>query len=468
MVGSPRQRVLARGGPTARRGFALVGGLTAVVPAAAQPTTLHAEASITAGYDSNVLGTGDGLLAADGVTPLEPLRAFTIQVSPGLALFHEAPRWRLAARYAHPFIFFVNLDGLDTSADIGSVQLFYELSKTEQLTLGVDGGRFATRLTNLGAASQTAVSSQPVGASTILNATISQGYARELGPRWSLVQNASLTGVYALQGPQLPLVSVGVGAGPVYSRQNHSLAIEPSAGYTTTVGIDDEARDAGFIETDQAVLGLLGRWRWDFSPDWSSELAAGAGAAVGRGQTTVDEEGEQTGELSVGIGPIGRAALNLAMESGYTGSLYFESAITPNILTSQLFYSQTLGLRGGFPLSVEYDITLSTSVGYSWNRVVDENQNLDTDIVNTFIGDVSLGWYPRNYPSVEVRYQRLQQFGAGDEAQVLLPNYDRDVATLVVSWRWPSREALEVPTGAPTRVDERERRRLLGDRESNR
>jgi hypothetical protein len=400
-------------------------------------TSVHATGSVSFGYDDNLLGAPDDPPA--GI--LGPIQVWTLQPTPGLALYHDAPRARFLVSYAHSFVFYLNRINDSTSADVGSATGIFALSPVDELILSLGVNRFTTSQTLTSSAQETGVGAQPGGDSTLLNLSLTEGWVRELSQDWRLIQalGAGFTFPIDAPGAQPTIFSANASIGPEVTLGHHGLGVFANGIYTRPflVGGASAEEQAGFLSEDQAVIGANARWRWDWTLDWGSELGAGLGIPF-------DAAGD------VAVAPTWSALIRFDRE-GYAASLGYTRAITPNLITGQTYYSDTIALVGGIPLWAEGDIGLMTSSGFSWNRVIDEDQNIDTDIVNTWVADVAVGWFPELYPQVALRYQRIQQFNAPED-QTVLPNFTRNVATLTVSYMFPPRDFV-LPKEPARRVD---------------
>ncbi|MEM9876775.1 MAG: hypothetical protein AAF928_17895 [Myxococcota bacterium] len=432
-------------------GLAVVGvvvmGPAAGAHAQVPSTSIHATGTLTAGYDTNINAVGEGDEATGG-----PVAAFTVQPSPGVAFFVDTPRVRFGLTAATTFFFFIGNPEFDTTGQDVNAALAYALSPTEELNVAAGWNRFTTNIVTLQDPNETAGQAQPQGAGTLNTFTATQGYARDFSPFLRLLQTSTASFSFdeaSDETGQPPFLTVGVGGGPEAILGNHALAALGDVQWVVPIGAEEGADDIGFATQEQVLLTATGRWRWDFDLEWTSELSAGLTTTVTPG-------------FGPGFAPIGSAGVFWTREN-YAAGLTYERSVTPDIVTGQVFTIDAFTLQGSVPIWAPWDLSLQTSTGFAFSEIVGQgdeaNQAIDTGLVNTWVVDAAVGWTPPRYPNVEVRYQHFQQFGASDDQQVL-PNFDRDVVSLVVSYTYPQQN-IALPTGQPRRVDGGDRDRTL-------
>jgi hypothetical protein len=405
-------------------------------------TTVHGTAGLTLEYNDNIGGVPDEVPPELDPLVADRVRAFSIQPTPGVALYHDSERVRLGVTYAHAFVFYIGHSEFDTSADIGNVLGIFELSPTEELTMGLVVTRYSTGLSTLQSANQTVVTAQTGGGSSVFATNLAQGYTKELSDEWSLLQTsgAGVSTPLGGDGLQPTTLVVSGGLGPQYEIIDHSFALLPSVSYTRPFYGEEPAvvEDAGFRSDDMFIVGGIGRWRWDWTEEWGSELSAGVMAPIGT-------DGDGT------VAPVGSALIHFSQE-GYGASLGYTRSLGPDLITGQIYYSDAIHLSGTVPIVPKIHLLAQASTGFSWNRVVTSEQDLDGIAAKTWVADVGVGWFPEIYPNIQIRYQRTHQFDAPTD-QILLPNFQRNVVSLTVSYAYPPRTITTVPTKPPQRVD---------------
>lgn len=437
-----------------------IGGLTALAvslvglsSASAQvpSTSIHATGTVTTGYDTNINAVGDDDPDTGG-----PLRAFTIQPAPGIAFFVDTPRVRFGITAVNTFLFYIGDPGasdFNTTGQDVTAAMAYALSPTEELNLGANWNRFTTNTVTLQGATDTAIQATTGGGDSTLNTfAATEAFSKEFTQFLRLVQSASASFSFdenAAETQQPPFLTLQGSLGPEAILGSHALALLPDVQWLKPLQTDDAAAAEGFAQQEQVIGTLAGRWRWDFELEWTSELSAGL--------TTTFTAGE-----GLGFAPVGTAGVFFTRDA-YNAGLTYERSVTPDIVTGQTFTIDAWALQGALPIWEPYNLGFQTSTGFALNSVVSETgdpaQDIDTGLVKTWLVDAAVGWRPPQYPSVEVRYQHFQQFGA-PSGQNILPNYDRDVVTLVLSYSYPP-QALALPSGQPRRVDGSDRDRTL-------
>jgi hypothetical protein len=385
---------------------------------AAEPS-VHATGSFTAAYNDNILAVPDQPPAnVPEVGP--PARDLLLQVAPGVALHYLSPRAQLAISYAHPFLFYVRHPGADNSADILQAQGKFGLSRFDELTVGLEAARYTTNSSTLGAADETDIVAQPGSDSTLISLALKEEYTREISESWSLLQSGDAGWSIPVDGGTSLFAASG-SLGPQVGVQDHSFGLFANATYSRPL-TDEPLDETGYQAREQVLVGGRGRWQWAFvPPEWALALNAGALASLEGAGTRVE--------------PVGGAALRF-QDRGYGVSLQYDRGFVPNLITGQTYFSDSAVLRGELPLSREEQVRVSTSSGIAFSRAIDRPREVDTGRVRTFIADAAIGWYPELYPHIEARYQYTRQWGAPPD-QVVLPNFERNVISLSVSYMWP-------------------------------
>jgi len=414
-------------------------------------TSVHATGTVTTGYDTNINGVGEDDPISGG-----PLRAFTIQPAPGLAFFVDTPRVRLGLTAVNTFLFYVGDPGASdfntTGQDVAGA-LAYSLSPTEEIVITANWNRFTTNSVTLQGASETNIRATTGGGDSTLNTfAATESFTKEFTQFLRLVQSGSASFSFdenAAVTQQPPFLTVRGSLGPEAVLGDHALAVLPDAQWLQPTETSDDAAAQGFAQRQQLILTLPGRWRWDFALEWTSELSAGL--------TTTFTAGEQ-----LTFAPVGTAGVFFTRDS-YNAGLSYQRSVTPDVITGQTFTLDAWSAQGSIPIWEPYNLGFQTSTGFALNSVVSETgdpaQDIDTGLVKTWLVDAAVGWRPPQYPSIEVRYQHFQQFGA-PAGQQILPNFDRDVVTLVLSYSYPAQN-VALPTGQPRRVDGSDRDRTL-------
>jgi len=99
-----------------------------------------------------------------------------------------------------------------------------------------------------------------------------------------------------------------------------------------------------------------------------------------------------------------------------------------------------------------YNINAAASTGFGWNRLTDQNLGTNEG-AKVWVADISLGWFPVDLvPSIAVRYQHVQQFGA-TAGQTTLRDFGRNIISLTMGYHFPARPEPKLSGTAPQRVD---------------
>ncbi len=407
--------------------------------AQAQETSVHATGTVIGAWTDNMMGVPEP--DPDSPDPqVGPISTVFIQLIPGVALFHDTARARLLVTYAHPFTIYPEYFESSTDGDVGTVQGIFSLSPRDELILGLGVTRTTANLAALSyAAGQGTAGLEPLGASTLLGIDLSQGYTRELSLRWALHQTAGAGTVIPIDTPEAePYRYYARTGGDVeYTIGRNAFAVLADVTYVIHTALEDEADQVVQPIERQILWSGGGRWRHDLSETWSTELGAGCTFAT-------DLDG------NFGVFPTWGGAVRF-LDEGYEAELSYTRAVAPNLMVGQVFYSDTVRLSGAVPISAEEHIIATSSVGFSYNQVIDNDVEVSESAL-AFVGDVGVGWFPDELPSIQARYQHYNQFEA-DEGVTNLYNFQRNLVMLTVSYMWPPRDIPDVPTGPPRRVD---------------
>lgn len=337
-----------------------------------------------------------------------------------------------------------SLGGASEISNYVNVAAAYEA--TPRLRLLGSGQFIQSSVTNLlvtqGAATNV-VTVLPTAANKIVTARVGQGLSYELTSRLRLEQSADAS-VFTTLAPTPPLdtFSAGLGGAIDHSWRNDAVGFETRATYTI----------AHFIPPllDQSFFTFTGgpRWRRDWSPSWTTSIAAGATSLV-----STDTAAETR------VAPFARASalylwaptqLDLALSTGFT----------PSILSSQIFQAHQATLRGTRPIWEHQRLYGSASIGYLRASLIDvRDQGLGQDF-DAFLSDVEVSWQALPLVQVFARYQFIAQIGER-QTTGLNPSMLRDVLLLgfQLTTRPPNAEvASSVPTTFGRRVDRSDER----------
>jgi hypothetical protein len=297
-------------------------------------------------------------------------------------------------------------------------------------------GRYTSNMSTLQASKETRITAQRGSDSTLVTLGFGEEWTRQLSPSWAWMESGSAGFAIPVGGGSSMFTST-LSTGPRLALGDHAFSLTPSVTYSAPLGSEPAADTAdtegapGPPSGGQVLVGGLAEWQWAFAPpDWAAALRAGAIAALDAAQTEVE--------------PVGGAALRFQRD-GWAVALSYDRGYVPNIVTGQTFFSHRVALRGDIPIVPDLDLRASTGSGFALNRAIDVPRGVEADDVKTIIADAAVGWYPSLYPHVEARYQYTRQWDAPAD-QIVLPNFERNVISLSVTYMWPPVE-LTLPKG---------------------
>lgn len=425
-------------------------------------TSLHGVASASLAYTDNMYGVpSDGVLGQPG-----PVGVWFLEASPGLMLVHETPQSLHTLTYSHPFTQYLGQDLGTQQSDVGALRSLFTPSPHDELVLGLTVERSNTALGGFRAApEQTTAPSYLQGDNVLLQARLSQEYAREVSPQWGMTLNSGAGTIVPVDvpSPQPIRYELVVGSGVEYTTGADRYAALAQGTYFLTSDVDDPC--LSLAATSQIVLAGTLRWRHDLNDLWSTELSGGFAGAL------------RADPIRGGVwGPVALAALRYA-EEGYEGSLIAQRTLGPDLLTARTLMADHVLMAGTMPLDGDSTFVVRTGMGYAHNRSLqveesgflagtpfatsrtEQNSHLLVTF-DTLVFDAALGWYPEGLPFVELRGQHLEQVG-GTSADAGVTSFHRNMGMLTAGMTWPSREPEHRPTREqqpPSRQNQREHR----------
>ncbi len=404
-----------------------------------RPTTLHAIGAFGVVYSDNVLGAPD--VPPPNIPSVgPPVTDVALQFAPGAALLHDGPRARWGISYTHPMLLYMRHPLAHSSGDVATFGGMFALSPLDEIDVRLSVSRFTSNVASLNVpAGEAEVGVVRSAATTMVNVGALHAYTRALAERWSLLVAGGGSVAVPLDGGGSMFAGTW-SAGPRFALPRHLFGLSANLLYVRPL-VGDPLHN-GFFSDQSLVVGGEGRWAWDWTERWSSQLTAGAVApVVGTDRPTPR--------------PIGSAAIRYDDEWGYGASLAWTRGFVPNVVTGQTYYSDTIALRGGLPIYRPVGLIASATAGFAWSRVIDLSRDIDTDVVKTGVANVALGLYPAGLPRLIVAYQYTKQFDA-PEGQILLPNFHRNLVSFTLEYMFPPR-TLVIARGAGQRADGRDR-----------
>lgn len=430
---SPRKRRIS---PTAIAQALLAACLVLFDASTVCAGELSGHATFFAGvrYTDNVLGAPlpGPLVPTDAPRPVSDVG---IEWRPGCALRYADSRLSLWLAYAHPMLLYLSQTLAHQSGDVVSVRLDAAVSPRD----AIDGQAVVSRSNStlnslIDRASDRAIEPVRSAAAELLRANGMLRHRHEFTERWS--SEASFRAELALPiDDGSGIVTAGLFSGARYARAGHAFGLGATVLASRLLGGVRSSLPG--IPDGQVVVGPEAQWSWDWAEHWTSSVKAGLVSAVSGFESDVTRP---TASVMLGFDRLGESA-----------TLSWERAYAPNALTGQVYFGDTVALKGAVTPFSKMRLEFVSGTGLARARVVDSARFIDTDVVTTWIVDVGLGWTPRRWPRFAVAYQLTHQV-APNEGQLLLPSFTRNVVGVSVEYAFPP-PSHRMPTGLGRRVD---------------
>lgn len=410
-----------------------------VVPRSAlAQTTIHATGAGTLSYSDNVFGAPSH--PPSGVQG--PIQAWTLTLTPGLELYSDYERSRYFASYGHPFTFYLHHPKANTDGDIGLLRGIWTLSAYDELLLSAAVSRTTNSLAQL--QSPTPAGEALVdGQTTTLRLEGSEQFSHRFDEHWSLRQSAGAASVRPIKAtrPEPRRRNFDWGTGLDYTSERDRWGVYASGSYFR----QGPVRESGVRESPsrQAVVDSYLFYRRDLSEHWVGEGRVGAvGAYDLKGHSLYRPRwGSTIGWSQEGLG----------------ATLSYDRSVAVSLLTGLTLYSDTLRLTGAAPLWPAAHLAMFISEGAARSRVVDEQQRAAPQVAWTWTSEAGLSCTPPGgYLEITLTGMHLEQHSPARYSSAL-PDFTRNIVSLTVSGRFPSREIASIPDAPPLRVDAADR-----------
>lgn len=373
-----------------------------------------------------------------------------IEFSPGVLFVHTGAKQIHLITYAHPMTFFIGHTDATSQADVARWRAMYALTPRNELLLSASISQTRDDLASLRtAAVATQVTAQPTSGTNLLELSFSEAFGRDLTPTWRFVQAAELSFINPIftLSPQSKRLLQDNTLVLAKSFGRVSLAAEGRAAFFLNTAIERDGREIS-PQQDQVMLGAQGRFRWDISEQWSSELAGGIINAA------------PFEEIGTGVwSPTWRAALYFEEQFG-SAALGYSRTVLPSVLTARNYLSDVVQLNGSIPLDRDRKYFISGSAGYTQSAVIDLNDGALTSTLEAFIADAAATWDTRKGYQLSVRYQRIQQSGDKEDLDPL-PSFTRNTVMLTFGVLLPYEAVPRIPSAQSNRVDQLDRESLF-------
>jgi hypothetical protein len=196
----------------------------------------------------------------------------------------------------------------------------------------------------------------------------------------------------------------------------------------------------------QLLTTIVGRWRRDWSPSWSSEAQLGllVIAAASSDPTVATRSAWQPSAL---------AAIRWSKATGSAELRYAHDAL-PNPYIAQTLSVDAVTLQGGLPI-VRAHMTLGATAGYQHARMLSVTAGVPDASANVVVADATVGWQPIRELTLFARYAYFRQLGQApiDDVPATLPSLRRTTVMIGATFVYPASPKPRVATGPSSRVD---------------
>jgi len=417
---------------------------TLTSPRAHAKASIQATTTATAGWTDNILN------APDEPTTMGPQREsdFFFQLAPGAVVASASPRFVQRLSYTFTADLFVSHSEANSYSNALEWAADALTSRTTTLIL--------TLLTLQGRLSTFAINQQSSGATVaVLPSTninyFSQNATESLewqpSSKWRFGQVLLFRAFIPIdRGVQPDVYDVvpELSFDRLWGRD--AVGAVARAAYVEYVPPRDPMTNVAGFDTRQAVTTLLARWRRDWTPFWSSELALGVVNGVGASDDPMVPS-QSAWE------PSGLAAVRYTHDLG-AAELRYAHDVTPNPLAGSTFSTDEVALQGGLPI-VRAKMFLGATAAYQHARLLPLAQGVASADADVVLIDFTVGWQPRPEIGLFARYSLYDQFGAPPvmDMPATLPDLTRQTVMIGLNVVYPAVAAAKVPTRQSSRVD---------------
>lgn len=429
----------------ARAPVALLAVALACVAAPAHAkVTLQAVGTVAAGWTDNVLDAPTQPVAPQS----PPVSDFFFQLQPGAALTSAAPRVIQRLGYTFSADLFVTHSEGNSYSNTLDWSGFFATSKSSELLLVLvsQQGRLNTFNLNLPASAGVATVVTSTSTSTnFFSQLFTEGFGWDVDSHWRATQTTALQIFIPIDRGQLA-DSYNLVEELAADRRFRvdSLGALLRCDFVDYEPIRDPVTDVASLRLQQVITSLVGRWRRDWSPSWSSEAALG-----------VVEASQVAGpdpKPAPTWGPSALAALRWVRQLS-TAELRYAHDILPNPLASATFIYDAVSLRGSVALPERSHLFLGATVEYQHaQQTAVAAAGTSADVL---LADASIDYRPRPEIGVFARYTLFDQFGAppSPSGPATFPSLRRNTVLVGLSIVYPALAAARVPNRAGSRVD---------------
>jgi hypothetical protein len=376
-------------------------------------------------------------------TPLPEPDGFS-DIRPQLLLAHLGSRSAFQLGYSFAARLYLQHAEGNTYSNQVDFTSYIEASRNTELLLGAiatQGVSYSFRaLTDPTQATADVIPTQRVN---FLSTSAREALGWDLTRDWRLLENFSLGRFQSLD--DIPtqatswLVSARVAAERAFGR--NALGFEVG---TEAILAEELRTDAGLASASSQdfVNRLVGRWRYDWTRAWSSQVDLGI-------LHVYSQTAGASGNLA---GLTGLFEVRYNHPDG-TATIGFRHSPRLNALVGGVFLEDEVSLRGTMPLWRKAHISGSAGTGYQYGAEINPNNAELTSTAQLVFADAALSWTPSPQWALSLRYQLFDQIGDPGDMRPI-PSIIRNEILLSVTAVYPGEGPRQrVPTQLAVRVD---------------
>jgi len=395
--------------------------------------SLHATGTATTGFSTNILGvpeTDEQFVDADAFTTLQP----------GAIFSYESPKLRAEMRYTLSARLFLRNSSANSFSNFLALIGSTDVSPLSQVGFGVNAsaGRINAFET---APADTEVGQLPNGDLAYARIIGDQSFTHRFSELLGFRQNARAEGFTPTD--ETTTVNTNWNAGGTLALERnwkrHQGTISAEGRYVHNEVIDElgERQDPD----KHIVAGPRVRWLWDISGTFSSSISAGL-------IRVFSPDDYNTGFYQ----PLASVQVSHLKERSLLTLRYVHDVAT-NSLVGQTSTIDRVSLRGDYPTTrLLEDSTISGTLAFQHAQFVNvQTESLERS-ANTGPLDLAGLWKQTDGLQWAVRYQYTKQ----NRDMPLLgqsQDFSRHQVQVIVTIRYPERQAVEIPKRRGERVD---------------
>ncbi len=397
--------------------------------------SLHATGTITTGFSNNITNTPeteDAQVIADGFAT----------IAPGALFSYESPRFSVEAAYILNARLFFRERSANSFSNALSARGSLAVSALDKLEGSISGS--AGRINAFDTLPDEGdIDLPPTGDIAYARLLAAEAFTRQLSYLWRIRQTADASAFTPTDETTNVNTNWNVGGSLALERawQRHQVTGSFEGKYVHNERIDVDSGDR--LAPDlQVIAGPRVRWLWDISGTLSSSVTLGLVRVF------------EPDSFSTGIYQPNLAAQLAYFKHRSILTLRYLHGVNTNTLIGQTSTVDRGELRGYFPTpEILEDSGLTGTVGYQRAKFIDVDSESLAASSKQALGDVAATWRQYEGLTWAVRYQ-YSRGTRGVAAIGSTQETSRHQVQLMLTVRYPERQAVELPRRIIDRVDE--------------